>query len=517
MVWIPRFLQPRDSVSPAEVEQGMRHLLFDGACSQVMGSLTGGAFLVAFALMLGASNFVIGILAAAGPLSQVLQIPAIVLVDRTGLRKLLVVVNSFISRLFLLAVAFVPWFVEPRYRVPVLFAGLISYFGLGTLSGCAFNSWMRDFVPQEIQGRYFGKRLAVATAVGAGLTLLAGFGVEVAKHFGAETQYLYSALFVVGASFGLFGIIFLVRVPEPRLPRHEPRGLRHVLMEPLREPNFRQLVIFLGAWNFAINLAAPFFAVYMLVRLELSMGVVLTLSVASQLVNVLFFRLWGRLADRFSNKSVLGLSGLLFVLTISLWPFLTLPERHALTIPLLILIHVLAGISTAGVNLCSSTIALKIAPQGRATAYLAMNALVNGIAATVAPIIAGLTADLLADRQLTLSLRWMTRSTETTHVDLPTLDLVGLDFVFVGSAILGLYAMHRLLSVREEGEASKTVVLGELQGEVRRALRHVSNVAGLRSLYTFPFARLEDLLRRRSRGGRGGQAPGSSERPNEPK
>jgi len=40
-----------------------------------MGILTGGAFLVAFAVKLGASNLVIGLLAAIGPLSQLLQLP----------------------------------------------------------------------------------------------------------------------------------------------------------------------------------------------------------------------------------------------------------------------------------------------------------------------------------------------------------------------------------------------------------------------------------------------------------
>ncbi|MEQ8763268.1 MAG: MFS transporter [Planctomycetota bacterium] len=499
MGWLPRFLRPRDTISSEDVERGMRHLLYDGACSQVMGTFTGGAFLVAFALLLGASNFVIGVLAAAGPLSQVLQVPAIVLVDRTGLRKLLVVVHSWLSRLFLLSVAIVPWWIPESYRVLALFSGLLLYFTLGTVSGCAFNSWMRDFVPEEIQGRYFGKRLAFATAASAGLTLIAILAVVIADWAEMSKKGLYSTLFAVGASAGLLGVTYLMRIPEPRMPRHEPRGLGAVLREPLEEPNFRQLLRFLGWWNFAINLAAPFFAVYMLERLELAMPVVLLLSVASQVVNALFFRIWGTLADRFSNKAVLGVSGLLFVITIAMWPFLTLPDPHAFTIPLLVLIHVMAGISTAGVNLCASTITLKIAPKGRATAYLAMNALVNGVAATLAPILAGLMADALVDQQLTINLRWMARSDGSMLLDLPALDLVGLDFVFLLSALLGLYAMHRLLAVREEGEVRRIAVLGELQGEVRRALRHVSNVAGLRNLYSFPFARLEELIRRRAK------------------
>jgi MFS family permease len=251
--------------------------------------------------------------------------------------------------------------------------------------------------------------------------------------------------------------------------------------------------MFLGSWNFAINLAAPFFVVYMISRLGMSLAFVLSLSVLSQLFNVVFFRIWGRLADRLSNKSVLSVSGSLFIFSILMWPFLTLPEKHVLTIPLLLAIHILAGISTAGVTLCSGNIALKAAPQGKATAYLAANALVNGIAATVAPILAGLAADWFATQELTFSLRWTASETGKTVFDLSALNLRGLDFLFMIAVLFGVYAMHRLLAVREEGEVEEKVVMRQLYSEVRKAVRHISNVAGLRQQYYFPFARLEEV------------------------
>jgi len=61
--------------------------------------------------------------------------------------------------------------------------------------------------------------------------------------------------------------------------------------------------------------------------------------VISQITNILFLRLWGGFADRFSNKSVLGVSGPLFVVSFLIWPFTTMPEKYFLTIPLLVVIH----------------------------------------------------------------------------------------------------------------------------------------------------------------------------------
>ena len=67
------------------------------------------------------------------------------------------------------------------------------------------------------------------------------------------------------------------------------------------------------------------------------------------------------------------------------------------------------------------------------------------------------------------------------------MDIQGLDFLFAIAFIFGLYALHRLLAVREEGEVEEDIVMGELYGSVRKAFRHVSNVAGLRQLTYFPY------------------------------
>jgi MFS family permease len=488
------FLQPQDRVTPEQTTRGLHMLLLDGVCSQIMGVLTGGAFLVAFALMLGASNATIGLIAAIGPLTQLLQIPAIFLVDRLRRRKLLVVTSSFTSRLFWLLVAALPFAVPAGARVPALLISLFMYFGLGTISGCAFNSWMRDFVPQDVMGGYFGKRMAVSTAVGAALTVVAGVAVDLGSRAITNDFWVYSALFAVGAAAGLTGVLFLGLIPEPRMTEPPAGKLLAVFAEPFRDKVFRPLLVFLGSWNFAVNLAAPFFVVYMLQRLGMTMGWVLGLSVLSQITNVLFFRVWGRLADRFTNKSVLSVSGPMFIASIAIWPFTTMPEQHILTVPLLVLIHILAGMSTAGVNLCTANIALKLAPRGNATSFLATNALVSGAAATVAPIVAGLGADWFADKKLDLSFRWTAGAGIERPLELPVVSLSGLDFLFAIAVVAGLHAMHRLLAVREEGEVEEKVVLDSLTLQTRKAVRHLSNVAGLRHLTYFPYEILKTIV-----------------------
>ncbi len=486
---------PPHSEVMAFLRPGLRHLIADGVYSQVMGVLTGGAFLVALALLLGASNAVIGLIAAIPSLAQLLQVPAIYVVNRIRRRRLISVVGSGVGRLFLLCVCFLPFFTPASWRIPLLLIALSVYFGLGAFSACAFNSWMRDLMPMQIMGAVFGRRMAIGTAIGAGLSLAAGFGVDFAYTRFGDARPVYSILFAVGGIFGLVGVCSLARIPEPAMRPPSTQGLLKLLGEPILHENYRKLLIFLGWWNAAVNMAAPFFVVYMLKQIGLSMGYVLSLAVLSQLVNAAFFRIWGRIADRFTNKSVLAVAGPLFIFSFLIWPFTTMPDPYFLTLPMLIAIHVLAGISTAGVNLCAGNIAIKAAPYGEATQYLAVNAFVSGVAATIAPILAGLAADWFDLNHVRITLDWTSTNAagETRTWGLPAVDLVGLDFVFLIAFIVGLYAIHRLLAVKEEGEVEEEIVVQELYAEVRKAVANVSNVAGLRHLTYFPYAVLQYL------------------------
>jgi MFS family permease len=480
-------LDPQKNIDEHDLKKALRYLTIEGSLTTVMGSLTGGAFLVAFALLLGASNTVIGLLAAAAPLSQVLQIPTIYLIEKVRVRKRIVVFASTFARLFLLSCAFVPWFPIPELRLPLFVLALFIYYALASISGCAWNAWMRDLIPDAIMGRFFGKRLAVSTAFAALLSL--GGGVLLDYNF-AEVSggIIYALLFFIGAAAGLMGIFYLKMTPEPPMHAHAIERLWPLLKQPFRDLNYRRLIVFLAVWNFAVNLAAPFYTVYMIKVLDMKLSWIIGLSVLSQGINVLFFHIWGKLADRFSNKSCLTVAGPLFIIGIGIWPFLTLPDKYALTFPLLIGIHVLSGISTAGVTLCSSNIALKAAPQGKATVFLATNALTNGIAATVAPILAGLLADVLANEELSFEITWRSMQTHTERFGMSALSFQGTDFLFVFAFFVGIYAIHRLLAVTEQGDVEEKVVIVELYNETRHALRSVANIAGIRHLTYFPYA-----------------------------
>ncbi len=489
--------QVKDELTEAEVQSGLRYVIKDGIASQAMGILTGGAFLVAFAVKLGASNFVIGTLAAIGPLAQLLQLPSIFLVEKIRNRRAIVVVSAALSRVCWLVIALVPFLFGAKIGLAVLLVSMIVASAVGAISGCSWNSWMRDLIPQNILGSFFSKRMRIATGVGIALSLAAAFYLDYWKKLLPNYEIQgYSILFLVGFLAGALGLYFLAQTPEKRMPKVEEKSkIFRLLGQPFRDENFRKLIVFMSSWNFAVNLAGPFFMVYMLKRLGLSMSFIIGLSIVSQVMNFVFLKIWGKYTDRFSNKSVLAISGPLFIVSILAWTFTTMPEKYFLTIPLLIVIHVVMGLSSAGVSLASGNISMKLAPEGKATTYLAANTIVNSVAAGIAPILGGKFADFFAGRQLEWTLKYTGPAKEFS---LPTLSLQQWDFFFFFAFIIGLYSLHRLTLVREVGEVEEKVVAQELVAEVTSQVRILSSIEGLRQMVSFPFSIIRDLTRKKS-------------------
>jgi len=225
-------------------------------------------------------------------------------------------------------------------------------------------------------------------------------------------------------------------------------------------------------WNFALNLATPFFVVFMLERLMLPMRAVTALIVLQQLVHVVSVRIWGTLSDRFSNKAVLSTSLPLAIAAVAAWSFTTLPERYALSIPLLIAIQIGIGFSLSAIPLSITNLALKQSPPGLTHAYMTMADLAGAPSGAIAPLLGGWMMDFFAGRHFALTLEW---SNPLNQFSVHVLSIRGLDFVFLISAAAGLIASQWLALIPEPGETRK--ILWEFKEELSLPFRRTRSTA----------------------------------------
>jgi MFS family permease len=463
----------------------LRLILYDALASEAMGTLTTGVFLVGFAVALGAGNFAIGVLAAVPFCVQLLQIPGVLLVERFRARRAISVGSTAFGRTFLLGAALAP-VLGPSLSVVALIVSLAIYQAMAAIAGCAWNSWMRDLVPSSQYGRFFGRRTMATTALSITLALLGGVLVDTWKRYVPNHDVFgYSILFAIAAIIGFVGVYLLHITPDPPMaPAERMTNPFAVLLAPLRERNFRRLIIFLSSWNFAANLAAPFFTVYLLKSLAYPMTTVLALTIGSQLANLAALGLWGPLSDRFSNKAVLEIAAPLFLLCTFAWTFTGLSWVQPMVLYLLIAIHLLMGIATAGVGLASGNIAMKLSPVGQATAYLAANSVISACFAAAAPILGGLFADYFAAHQLSLALTWTGGATDVT---VQVLNFQSWTFYFAITCVLGLYSLHRLSFVEEPSGTADRLALRDLLLEAGRWSAHsLSSAAGLLRVVRLP-------------------------------
>lgn len=488
-------LRPDPVVTPEELARGKRALVKDAAWASLVGALYGGVILVGFALELGATPFIIGLLAAIPFIAQLAQLPAIALVERLRQRRKIAVIAVTLSRTIILSLALIPFMEDPAKQLAALIMAQLAITLLGSIGGCSLNSWMHQLLQNEPLGELFSRRLFWSTVLASLGALVAG---QMVQHwpFGERLQ-AYSVAFALAAAAGYVSTHYLASVPEPQMSRRGPPvPVLAMIRSPFRDTNFRTVIIFMGSWNFASNLAAPFITVYLLRQLGYPLGTVTTLWIASQVANALTMYLWGRLSDKLSNKAILAVALPAYFGCLVALPFTAIPTMHALTLPLLYVIHLVMGAAAGGIGLATGNLGLKLAPQGQGTAYLANVSLVGALAGGVAAILGGALADWFAARELAVYFHWMSpESSEAVTV----LQFQHWEFLFGISFVLGAYVLHTLSRIREGDEISERVVIQQLAAEAARSLDQLSPIEGLRAALLFPFGRLRER-RRQPRG-----------------
>ena len=488
-------LRPDPDVTPDDLARGKRALVKDAAWASLVGALYGGVILVGFALELGATPFIIGLLAAIPFIAQLAQLPAIALIERLRQRKKIAVAAVSISRLCILGLAALPFLEDPPRQLAAVILAQLVITVFGSMGGCAVNSWMHQLLANEPLGDLFSRRLFWSTVLASIGATLAG---QMVQHWpSGERLHAYSVAFVLAAAAGAVSTTYLASVPEPMMkPAGTPLPVLAMIRSPFRDLNFRRVIVFMASWNFASNLAAPFITVYLLRQMGYALGTVTAMWVASQVANALTMYLWGRLSDRLSNKAILAVALPAYFGCLVALPFTAIPEPHVLTLPLIYLIHVIMGSAAGGIGLATGNLGLKLAPQGQGTAYLANVSLVGALAGGVAAMLGGALANWFEARELSLYLNW---TSPGRFEEVTVLQFQHWEFLFAISFALGVYVLHALSRIDEGREISERTVIQQLVVEAARSLDQISPIEGLRAVVLFPFGRLSER-RRQPRG-----------------
>lgn len=483
-------------LSDAEVASGLKMVVKDGLAAEAMSTLTGGAFLVAMALQLGASNFQVGLLAAMPTLTNVFQLLAIWLVQRSNNRKAVTVICSLAARFPLLIIGAMPFLFSHGASLMALLFLLSFHYFFGSVAGASWNSWMKDLVPDRILGAYYSYRTRLVQVLNVTLSLSLALGVDFVKaHFPAYTFISYCAMFLLGGGAGLLGVYLLTRTPEP-VAEQAKASIFRSLGQPFRDLNFRKLLCFNAGWTFALNLATPFFSVYMMKTLGLPLSYIVGFNVLAQLSSICSLNMWGRYADKYSNKNIFRICAPIYIACILAWAFTAMPATKGWTVLMLVLINIASGLSLAGINLAIGNISIKLAPRGQAMAYLSATNMLMAAAAALAPMLGGLMADFLSHHELVWS------QGHGLIQGIRMLHLQQWNFLFVIGAFGAIGAAQLLRKVEEPGEVAHDVITTDMATYLRDTAKARTSRRALQKMIYLPMA--IPALRRKRRMERAG-------------
>jgi MFS family permease len=347
---------------------------------------------------------------------------------------------------------------------------------------------MHQLLAGQGLGELFSRRLFWSTVLASLGAVVAG---QLVQHWpGDDKLDAYAIAFVAAGFAGFVSTWYIARVPEPTMQQTGPRTpLLQMLRAPFLDPAFRRVIVFMASWNFASNLAAPFLTVYLLQQLGYGLGTVTTLWIASQVANALTMYLWGRLSDRLTNKAILAVAVPAYLGCLVAFPFSAVPEVHALTLPLLYLIHLIMGAASGGIGLATGNLGLKLAPQGSGTSFLAAVGLAGAAAGGLASLTGGALADWFSARELNVLVHWA--SAREAH-QITVIKFQHWEFLFAISFLLGWYVLHALSRIDEGKEHSERQVIQQFVEEASRSISQLSPIEGLKSVVLFPFGRMRD-------------------------
>jgi MFS family permease len=472
-------LKPKEKLTEQEINKGLKYVIGDGLATEAMNALTAGAFMVALALLMGASNFQIGVIAALPTFTNIFQLLAIWLVRKYNNRRAVSVFCSLLARAPLLIIGVLAVFAPSFQTIHLLIFFLFFYYLFASFAGLSWNAWMKDLVPEHILGAYFSKRARYSQIMNVSLSIVLALGVDFVKDNYPELQLsAYGAMYFTGGLVGIVGVLILSKAPEPQSYMSK-ENIFLLFRKPLRDPNFRRLLIFNSAWVFALNIAIPFFSVYMLKTMNLSLSYIIVLTVISQLCGIFAVGLWGKFADRYSNKTIIAIGAPLYIICILAWCFVGIYTTFAANMTLLVLIHIFTGVATSGINLSLTNIGLKLAARQESIVYLSAKNIITAFFSSVAPLIGGILADFFTSRRLNITAEWTDPNLNKVF---RLLALHEWNFLFLIGAFLALLSLQLLGRVKEVGEVEKDVVVRVMRSSIKSSLKDHFIVGNLLSL-----------------------------------
>ncbi len=340
-----------------ESDRSLKRGIKDGMGQAVLTGVVDN-YMNAYAVLIGLTASQIAIVAAfPGWVGSFIQIAGAWLARRGVKRKALIITGCAIQIAMLPTVLAVPW-LFPDYAYPILIACAAIYQAGNHLMQPSWISLIGDHLPENLRGRYFGRRTGLAGVIGFTVMAAAGGVLHWFEHQDLARAG-FATIFAVGGLGRLYSLWQLAGINDPGITpdveslTSDGGGLRR-----LWQSNFFRYSLSIGLMFAAVSFAGPFFHVYMLRELHFTYIEFMGNMLAAAVTQAALMPIWGRVRDMSGNRVVIVISGALIPLVPVVWVFTT--NYWALFFA-----QMIVGVAWSGYTLAATTFLYDTVPPAR--------------------------------------------------------------------------------------------------------------------------------------------------------
>lgn len=251
-------------------------------------NLSGGAFLTGLLVVLKADNTLIGLANSIPLFSSILQIFAPVFLDKFENKKKIIIIFGVIHLISysvgigLISLLPIGYSFKTTLILIVLFVSFLSW----SIVAPGFGIWHLKSMPKEIRAQFFTFNNTVIIIISQVALIFSGFLVDKFKDFGHELLGFTVLRFACVAPI-IFFVLFGRKLKDyAEEAGAEKLSLIKSIVLPLKNKLYVQILKLTAIWVFNVFFIGPYFLVYMLKDLNVSLGFINTVGLANLVVNI---------------------------------------------------------------------------------------------------------------------------------------------------------------------------------------------------------------------------------------
>ena len=380
-----------DSLTPRQLRVAQRNFTLFSFLNVISFQLLTGNIIALYALRLGASDLLVGMLYSFIPLGQLLPLVGRAIVRRLGTVRTMGVF----------------WIVRYVLMTPILFAPLLarsqspaaiwliaaSVVGFNLARGIAItgqNAIIGAITTEAERGSFLARNQLVSHfgAIGTGVAI----GLLLQEQ---SPLFLFSLLLGVGITVGFASTRVVFRFPEPPAPVRGG-GFLGAVGRALRRAGVPRFILLLAVNGFVASMVLPFLVVYVKRVHDLGDNAIMLLAAVGSVGAVVMALVSGFVIDRVGAKPLMTLFTAILTVTV-----LLVAVAPPLGSPLAVWIYLgavffLATFGATGAASAHSVYYFNLTPRAERLNMGILNFLVTGIPASLGALAGGVVLDRLA-------------------------------------------------------------------------------------------------------------------------